>query len=459
MDYPNLDPDVGLVNGKFTDGDPAGAVPPSHDPASWANLVTDEMLNILDAFGVTPDEANNHQLIDAILANLAPILGSASQVFRVATAVGASDATPLSQVQSLLGEITTIDNPYGFYKADLMSVAFTKTGASAISIKAGTEIMVAGVRVEFAVDTAVAMPALSAGTDYAIYACTDGTVRADASFTAPTGYTTGNSRLIGGFHYGLVAPGTTVAGGSFATTGDGMIWTQPDVDLIAGINAYSLWDLRWRSASPDLRAQKGFVFDPRSRIWVAAYLTSTDPDANGLSKAGSNIASGTVLPKIPTGRGGNGSTTYTALDWWVANHIARAYGARLLWECEFNDIAEGVTENQSIDSTSATYPATQRNAGYTSKTGVEQASGHHWTWGNDSSAYQDVTGAGSYKNVNGGRGQIYTFGTYGLVRVILGGYRTNGADSGSRCASWSSYPWNSNWYAGLRAACDHLILG
>lgn len=102
MDYPKSDPTVGLVGGKFTDGDPAGAVAPSRDPAAWANLLTDELLNAITAFGVTPDEANNHQLIDALLANLAPILGSASQIFRVAQAVGANDATPLSQVQSLI---------------------------------------------------------------------------------------------------------------------------------------------------------------------------------------------------------------------------------------------------------------------------------------------------------------------------------------------------------------------
>jgi hypothetical protein len=122
-----------------------------------------------------------------------------------------------------------------------------------------------------------------------------------------------------------------------------------------------------------------------------------------------------------------------------------------------------VTENQSIDATASTYPTTQRNAGYTSKYGIEQASGHHWTWGQDSSAYQDVAGAPSYKTVTGNtgaagseRGSIYTFGTYGLVRVLLGGARTNGAGSGSRCSDWGGYPWGSGWGIGLRAACDHL---
>lgn len=346
-----------------------------------------------------------------------------------------------------------------FSKLDSLSTAFIKIAAGAISIKSGTSIITNGTRLNFPADTPVVMPILSGGNDYAIYACTDGTIRADASFTAPAGYTTNNSRMIGGFHYGLVAAGTTVAGGSFATAGNGMIWTQGDVDNIAGINKFSIWDLKFRPAAADPR---GMVL-VGGRTWVDIYLCSTDTATNGTSKAGSNIASHTVLPKIPAAFGGNGVTTYPSLNWWVANELARANKKRLMWEHEFVEAAYGVTENQSIDATASTYPTTQRNAGYTSKYGIEQASGHHWVWGQDSSAYQDVAGAPSWKTVNGNtgaagseRGSVYTFGTYGLVRVILGGSRTSGASSGSRASYWSDYPWVSNWGIGLRAACDHL---
>ena len=347
-----------------------------------------------------------------------------------------------------------------FYKADPNSVVFTKTAGGTVSIKAGSKVMVNGVLVIFATDTAVTMPALTTGVDYAIYVCDDGSIRADSSTSAPSGYSTTNSRKIGGFHYSAVGPTETVAGGSFATTGNGMIWTQGHVDVIKGINGWSLWDLKWRPTC-----------DPRGmalvngKLWVDIYLTSTDTDANGTSKYNSNIASHTVLPKIPVVWGGNGSTTYPSLNWWVANELAGGHGKRLMWEHEFVRAAFGVTENQSIDATASTYPTTQRNAGYTSKWGIEQASGHHWVWGQDSTAYSDVTSAGSYKTVNGNtgaagseRGQIYTFGTYGLVRVILGGARTLGASSGSRASGWNYYPWYSNWAFGLRAACDHLQL-
>ena len=345
-----------------------------------------------------------------------------------------------------------------FYKVDSATPTFDKTGAGTLSIKAGTSIDVAGTTVTFAAATAITMPALVAGTDYAIWLKDDATIQATADFvSAPSA---GNWRKIGGFHYGLVAAGTTVAGGSFATTGNGMIWTQADVDKIAGINAWSLWDLKFRPAASDPR---GMVLVD-GEVWVDIYLASTDTDTNGTSKYNTNIASGTVLPKIPTAFGGNGTTTYPSLNWWVANELARAKQKRLMFEEEAATAFFGVTENQSIDATASTYPTTQRNAGYTSKYGIEQASGHHWIWGQDSNFYREAASpAGSWKQVNGNtgaagsqRGETYTFGTYGLARVLLGGARAHGAFSGSRASNWSVYPWNSHWSIGLRAACDHL---
>lgn len=353
-------------------------------------------------------------------------------------------------------------DPSLFYKVGTFSPAFAKTGADTLSVKAGTSAMVAGVKLSWAADTAITMPALTGGNDYAIYACTDGTIRADASQSAPAGYTTANSRKVGGFHYGLVAAGTTVAGGSFATAGNGMIWTQGAVDDIACINKYSLWDLKFR---PKISDPRGMVLVNDS-FWCDIYLCSTDVDTNGTSKAGTNIASHTVLPKIPAAFGGDGAATYPSLNWWVANELAGARAKRLMYETEFTRAAFGVTENQSIDATASTYPTTQRNAGYTSKWGLEEASGHHWTWGQDSNFYSEAASpAGSWKQVNGNtgaagseRGQTYTFGVNGLARALFGGARANGASSGSRASNWSGHPWRSDWSIGLRAACDHVTL-
>nr|WP_319566288.1 hypothetical protein [uncultured Rhodoferax sp.] len=123
---------------------------------------------------------------------------------------GKVDVVPTFK-RGLTGGISLLANGIGipitkglFVKLDKSSPAFTKTSANTAAIKAGTYVDVAGALYVFAINTPITMPALMDGTDYAIYACTDGTLCADASFSAPIGYTTANSRQIGGFHY---APG------------------------------------------------------------------------------------------------------------------------------------------------------------------------------------------------------------------------------------------------------------
>jgi hypothetical protein len=67
MDYPS-DPDIGLVGGKFSQGDPELGVPASLDSAAWANAVTDEILAVIAGAGLVPDEEDLTQLLQAVQA-------------------------------------------------------------------------------------------------------------------------------------------------------------------------------------------------------------------------------------------------------------------------------------------------------------------------------------------------------------------------------------------------------
>jgi hypothetical protein len=66
MDYPISVPSAGLVNGMFVDEDAIAGTPGSLIPASWGNGVTQEILGVVRAAGMTPNETSNTQLLDAL---------------------------------------------------------------------------------------------------------------------------------------------------------------------------------------------------------------------------------------------------------------------------------------------------------------------------------------------------------------------------------------------------------
>lgn len=332
-----------------------------------------------------------------------------------------------------------------FAKADPDSVAFTAPTGSTVSLKAGTYIELAGLGYVFAVATAVQMPSLTAGTDYAIYLCNDGTLRADANFSAPTGFTTANSRKIGGFHYAPGGNAAAVAGG----------------DTTPAINPYSMWDLKWRPSCADPRGMAliGGAF------WCDIYLLGVDHHTNGTSRHGVTIADGGSPPKVPTLFGGDGSATY-ALTQFAAGEIMKSAGKALLDYAEFSAAAYGVTEAAQRGADPVTTGLSNNNVGssnadekFTSKWGVVQASGCMWTWGRDLSYRADGVDAAAIQAFAWhatGRGSAYSQSTYGLVAALWGGSWFNGSDCGSRASNWDYWPWNSNTSFGARGRADHL---
>lgn len=95
MDYPNSVPSAGLVNGQFVDEDPLKGSPGSLIPASWGNGVTQEILGVVRAGGLTPSEASNTQLLGALRS---------SQLFQTAAPFDVSRSAATSEfVQRALG--------------------------------------------------------------------------------------------------------------------------------------------------------------------------------------------------------------------------------------------------------------------------------------------------------------------------------------------------------------------
>jgi hypothetical protein len=349
------------------------------------------------------------------------------------------------------GELGGAGLPEGvLVKTDSTTPCLTKTGADTLSIKAGTIIYIAAGSIEFPALTAVTMPLLTAGEDYSVWAHPDGSASAVADpWSSPATAPVAGAIKIGGFHYGLVAPGTTPASGSFSTSGvtsggGSFGWTQTDVDRIAGINEYSLWDRAFRCKGE----QRGMAFDPLTMSWHGIYFMSDSPHIDGPSRYNTNVASGTVLPFIPPEWGGNGTLKYSRLSGFEAHELVSAYNLRLPTFDEFMSYAFGVTEGQSLGGASSTIPATLRQPGYTSRIGIEQATGHHYVIG---APIHSLNGS-AWTAV--GRGSWY--GTTGLA--LFGGYRPYAALSGSRCASFHHALSSSNWYNGVRAAGDHLNL-
>jgi hypothetical protein len=330
-----------------------------------------------------------------------------------------------TDVQAYDANLTSAANRGLFRKSDPSIAAWTKTGAGTATTSSILYIEVNGSIKTIASGTSITMPTFASGTDYAIWAKTDGTLEATSNHTSPP---TANARKVGGFHYAAGGNATGQSGGN----------TTPQ------INEYSFWDLKWKPACNDPRGM-ALVADG---FWVDIYLANTDCDTNGTSKYNVTMADGSSPPKVPTKFGGNGSTTYGSLTWFESCELASAYGKRLLTQREFMAMAYGTTEASSVGSDQG---STILNAAYTSKWGVMQSSGVLWVWGDD----RGGPFAGASWNANTeGRGSEYNAPN----AVILGGNWGDGSNSGSRCSDWSNSASNSSSRIGVRFACDHLLL-
>ena len=355
-----------------------------------------------------------------------PTVAASQAEMEAGTESALRSMSPLRVAQAI-DALATGSVAYGlFRKADPTIVAWSKTGTFTATTATTLYIEVNGTIHTIASGTSITMPgSATTGTDYAIWAKTDGTLEATTNHTTPP---TANARKIGGFHY---APGGNATG----TSGG---------DTTPAINAYSMWDLGFRPVCSDPRGMTlvGGAY------WVDIYLTGVDAITNGSSKYNVTMADGSSPPKVPTMFGGNGSTTYGSYTWFEAMELATAFGKRSLTQREFMSAMYGTTEASSIGTDQG---STILNAAYTSKWGVIQSTGVLWIWGDDRGGAYNTAGWNANTE---GRGSEYNAPN----AVFLGGNWSNGANAGSRCSVWADAASFSDLAIGSRFCCDHLQL-
>jgi len=281
------------------------------------------------------------------------------------------------------------------------------------------------------------LDALAVGDDVYLYATQSDDGRAgliaSTNITVPGGYTSANSRKIGGFHYGRVRPVSS----RYDTAYD------PAVQIVPN----SVWDLQHRPTCDPT----GMVEVVPGKLWVDIYLNSE--------------GSGTWPENIPVSRYGVAPIKDDIYSRSDLHLLARNAGKRPPTVEEFLTYSEGAPQGNdgnndtAWSATSNTGPTT---AGAVAKAvsmfNVVDAAGNLWDWLDN---HHDLGGSFSWATsvVNVGkdsgtpRGAVY----HAAWRGFLGGGGPNGgARCGSRCLYSYATPWSADGSVGLRCVCGAL---
>ena len=354
------------------------------------------------------------------------IESSNGEVLEVPTALS-SIATNTADIEtnttSIATNTSTISNILGvlpFYKTDLYDVCFKAPTTTTVSLSCDISVVIDGTLFSVLEDTAVSLPTLTVGTDYAIYCDSTGNLTASGDFELTTGL------KIGGFHYGNGA-----------------------------IKEYSFWDLKFRPKCEDPR---GMVIDPSRRaFWSDIYLLNNTPDALGTSCYNATIADGDSPCVIPALFGGDGSTTYSNHTWYLSAEVLSAYGKRHPTHAEFTILAKGTTTGYAVGSDPVT---TKFDSSAESTIGCEQVSGHMYQWGAETwDRGNGATNYSWYTEDTNNEGNVFGgLDSESVGAVRLGGNWVDSGHSGARCSSWGLGPWYSLSNYGSRGVCDHLCI-
>jgi len=333
---------------------------------------------------------------------------------------------PLAKQADVDAAVANISVEGLFTKEDPRQVAWTKTNNDSAQTSTKLTVEVDGSIVEIPSGTNISMPALSAGTDYAIWVAPDGTLEADASFsTAPT---TGGRR-VGGFHY---APGGNA---SFSlNAGDG--GTTPQ------INEYSFYDLKWR---PSVADPRGLTLVGDGAFWCGIYHLAGDHLSGPPHRFGVDPARDGNPPDLVDGSG-----KYPDAQPMNIFESLWYHGFRTPRVEDFQLLAFGTNEAASRGSDPGTtgLPGGSTDAQFTSHWGVIQSTGVIRVWSNDS-----ILSTSDETLPNPSRGNRFRV----LRFARLGGNWDSGSNSGSRYVLTDTATF-SNTDSGGRGVCDHLIL-
>lgn len=391
------------------------------------------------------------------------IKGTTESIFKIGINRASIDASGLSAARSfslpnksgiiqLDSDIVVIAKNV-FAKSSPRTVVFAKTGAFTVSTSQQFYVEVAGSVLSFAASTPVTMPGSpTVGQNYAIYATANGLI-ASANFSAPNGYTTSNSRQIGGFHY---APDTAPVDEATPST------NTPSIE------SKSFWDLKFRPACDNPR---GMVYC--DGFWMDIYPLCVNHLTLGTSAYNQTLATGTTPPVMVPMSGGNmdNAPYYDTPTWFDFAEVFRHHGKCFPSVEEFARAATGGESGMSLGGggalsttygttglTSPSYPAYR----FTSFFGVRMATGCIWIWGKALvMVTQDLTSPswGWYnQSAVGSGGGIFEYGAGALRAVTLGGNWNNTSNSGSRASNWNNALSSAHVGRGARGVAGHLIL-
>ena len=339
--------------------------------------------------------------------------------------------TTLSQLEVYNG---TVFNGAGAYVSTYIDQSALLSGSQTSLVVPSIQVMVDGTLVSITGSTLAlgtsgnwdnstyATAANRIGKDFYLYALKAGGVILSNNSTVPSGYTSSNSRKIGGFHCLCIAVGT-ISGHDL--TG-----------YVAGdILPRSVYDKFNKSSA----RQEGTVYS-RSGVWVDIYLPSVSGSTLVSVNLG-NIATGTTSPAFHT---------YKFEQWFSQQ------GMKTISQIEF--VAASLGANQGTNITGSSNPVT--TGGHTdtagrrmiSNDGCEDMAGVMWQWTRDMGG--DMTAASWANAFDGNDSGVGGQHFQAPYRGILGGSWTDGAKCGLRSSYWGSSPLALNGDASARGVAE-----